>query len=142
MEKRAVLSSNVRKNWSETIDYAVRNKPVFIERTRDELTLINNQTLLAVLNHIPMHVLVEKEEDGSVTMTGKEIEVVENAPTRKECLDRIVDSLVDFSGDFYDDYEYWTSDPARQEQIPFVMKCLLTDRETLKRSLVFRDGKI
>ena len=142
MGDRVVLSSNVRKNWSETIDFAVRNKPVFIERTRDELTLINNQTLLAVLNLIPLHALVEKEDDGSVTMTGKEIEVVENAPTRKECLNRIVDSLIDFSGDFYDSYEFWTSDPARREQVPFVMKCLLTDRETLKGDIVCRDGKI
>ncbi len=37
-----VLSStDVRKNWSETLDSVVRERPAYIKRTRDNLALMN-----------------------------------------------------------------------------------------------------
>ena len=38
-------ASEVRKEWSSTIDTALREHPVFIQRTRDNLILLDIATL-------------------------------------------------------------------------------------------------
>ena len=39
------IASDVRKEWSRTIDTALRERPVFIQRTRDNLVLLDLATL-------------------------------------------------------------------------------------------------
>lgn len=53
---KAKNSTDVRKNWSETIDSAVRSHPEFIKRNRDLLTLINTSHLEKLLTKYNIYV--------------------------------------------------------------------------------------
>nr|HPJ75923.1 hypothetical protein [Clostridia bacterium] len=56
---KAKNSTDVRKNWSETIDSAVRSHPEFIKRNRDLLTLINTSHLEKLLTKYNIYVEIE-----------------------------------------------------------------------------------
>ena len=60
-------ASEVRKEWSRTIDTALRERPVFIQRTRDNLVLMDLATLRIIFRRIRFNLTFHTEKDGSVT---------------------------------------------------------------------------
>ncbi len=65
-----VLSStDVRKNWSETLDSVVHERPAYIKRTRDNVALLNMNTLMELLSGYKFTVRKYVEEDGSITLS-------------------------------------------------------------------------
>lgn len=121
----ALNSTEVRKDFSAVIDKVVREKPVFIKRTRDHMLLSDVRFMEAVLNEYTFSAERFTEDDGSITLSLSEIDLVENAPTEAECIKALAQSILDYADDFYREYSYWSSAPNRKTHIPYVFKALI-----------------
>ncbi len=134
-------ASDVRKNWSMTIDSVVHDRPAFINRTHDKIAMLDVKLVSGLLEGYKYHVTFEVEDDGSVTGFVEELDLVENAPDRDKCVSAIIDGMKDYASDYYSEFAYWSQAPNRIAHIPYILKILISDDEIIKRDLICRDGK-
>lgn len=59
-------STDVRKNWSVTLDSVVHNKPAYIKHTHDYIALIEVSIMNRILEGYRFYTDVLIESDGSV----------------------------------------------------------------------------
>ena len=119
-----INATNVRNEWSSIVDSVIREKPTFIKRTRDymflaEISLIEN--LLSAYNFSADEFI---EDDGSVTLSLNEIDLVENGKNKDEALFNMAKSILEYSEDYYNDFPYWAVG-NRKAHIPYVFKALI-----------------
>ena len=134
-------ASEIRKNWSITIDSVVHNRPAVINRTHDYVTMMSSGMVADLLRDYKYHVTLENEADGSVTGYVAELELVENAPTKKACLSSIIEAMKDYALDYYQEFNYWSKAPNRASHLPYVLKLLICDDQMIMEDLVCLDGK-
>ena len=141
MSAYTISATDARKEWSTTIDTAVRKRPVFIQRTRDSLVLLSTETLKGLLDSVKLHVTVYQEEDGSFTCVQEELALAENASDKDSCLQALLAAVRDYAKDFYEDFAFWAKAPNRFSHIPIIFKILSSSDEELMEGIVCRDGK-
>ena len=134
-------ASEVRKEWSSTIDTVIRERPVFIQRTRDNLVMLDLATLRLAFSHVTFDVSIFKEEDGSVTCTEDHLDLGENAGTKEACILQLVHAMRDYANDFYKEFSLWSKAPNRREHIPFVLKILASTDEEILEDMKCHAGK-
>lgn len=138
-----VNATDVRKDWSMTVDSVIREKPQFIKRTRDYMMLSNLDVVKTILKPYSFHAEEYIESDGSVTLSLNEIDLVENAPDEASAKQSLSKSILEYAEDFYNDFSYWTSDENRKQHIPYVLKALiLNDMKEIGDLIQCRRGKI
>ena len=118
-------ATEVRKDWSLFFDKAVREKPVFIKRTRDSAILADLRFVSLLLESYTFECEKYVEEDGSITLSLDVLDIVENAATEQDAKIELAKSILDYAKDFYEDYDYWSSAPNRKGHVPYVFKALL-----------------
>ena len=134
-------ASEIRKNWSITIDSVVHNRPAFINRTHDYVTMMSSGMVADLLRDYKYHVTLENESDGSVTGYVAELELVENAPTKNACLSNIIEAMKDYALDYYQEFNYWSKAPNRASHLPYIIKLLISDDQMIMEDLVCLGGK-
>ena len=137
-----INATDVRKDWSEVVDRVVREKPQFIKRTRDYLMLSDIDFIQLLLD--TYHFTAEKmsEEDGSITLSLKEIDLVENSKTEAEAKQALAESILEYSEEFYQNFHYWSTAPNRKAHIPYVFKALiLGNAEKIGELIICQSGK-
>lgn len=134
-------ASEVRKNWSMTIDSVVHERPAFITRTRDNVAMLDARLLTRLLKYYQFHVQMEQEEDGSYTAYSDELQLVENAKDKDACIDKLIDAMKDYAADYYREFSYWSKAPNRASHIPYVIKLLISDQAAIAEDIICRDGK-
>lgn len=122
-----INATDARKNWSQIIDNAVREKPQFIKRTRDCMVLANEAIFADMLSVYTFSATEFIEEDGSVTLACNELDLAENAATNEEAKLKLAQSILDYATDFYNDFSLWSGAPNRKAHIPYVLRALLLD---------------
>lgn len=122
-----INATDARKNWSQIIDNAVREKPQFIKRTRDCMVLANETMFADMLSVYGFSATEFVETDGSVTLSCNELDLAENAATQEEAKLKLAQSILDYATDFYDDFPLWSSAPNRKTHIPYILRALLLD---------------
>ena len=90
----AINATDVRKDWSSVVDGVVRDRPTFIKRTRDRMWLSNLDTMADILDVYQFTAERFIEDDGSVTLSLNEIDLVENGPTEKETRELLAQSIM------------------------------------------------
>ena len=134
-------ASEVRSNWSVTIDSVVHDRPAFINRTHDYVAMLDSRLLLEMLKEYKYHVTLETEDDGSVTGYVEELQLVENAPNKEECVKAIASSMKDYAVDYYAEFSYWSKAPNRAPHIPYVIKLLISSDDMILGDIVCQNGK-
>ena len=135
-------ATEVRKEWSRVVDEVVRNKPKFIKRTRDKMWFSNIDTMSEILSAYNFSAEKFVEDDGSVTLSLNEIDLIENAPDEQTARQELAKAIMDYSMDYYDDYAYWSNSTNRRQHIPYVFKALIMDDvNKLGESIICQDGK-
>jgi len=119
-----INATQVRKDWSAILDTVTREKPIFIKRTRDEMFLANIGFLDEILSLYKFHANIFVEENGSITISLDEIDLVENAPTERDAIHKLAASIHEYSQDYYEDYGYWAKG-HRKAHMPYVFKALM-----------------
>ena len=118
-------ATEVRKEWSLFFDKAVREKPIFIKRTRDNAVLADINFMSSLLDAYIYECEKFVEEDGSITLSAIALDIVENGSTEEEVKGIMAKSILDYAGDFYKEYDLWSTAPNRKKHIPYVFKALL-----------------
>lgn len=132
----------VRKEWSAVCDSVIHEKPKFIKRTRDKMWFSNLETMTEILQ--AYHFTAERylEEDGSVTLSLNEIDLVENAATEADARLKLGESILEYSLDYYNEYETYSHSPNRRKHIPYIFKALIIDdARKIGDMLQCQDGK-
>lgn len=117
----------VRKEWSAFCDSVIHEKPKFIKRTRDKMWLSSLDTVNEILRVYQFTATKYVEEDGSVTLSLNEIDLIENGSTEQEARLKLGQSILEYSMDYYNEYEKYSHSPNRKEHIPYIFKALITD---------------
>lgn len=126
MRKMIIMNAtDVRRDWSLIIDNAVREKPQFFKRTRDYMMLSDINFLEELLIAYKFTALKIIEEDGSVTLSLNEIDLIENAPTEEEAKLKLAESILEYAEDYYEEFNYWNSSPNRKAHVPYIFKALV-----------------
>jgi len=87
------------------------------------------------------HVRLFTEENGTVTASLDEIDIVENGETEFYAKKKLAESIVEYSEDYYNDFSYW-SRGDRKSHIPYVFKALLIkDADKIGGSFICRHGE-
>ena len=134
-------ASEVRKEWSSTIDTALRERPVFIQRTRDNLVLLDISTLRLAFENLRFELIFYPEENNSVTCVETHLDLVENAATQEACISRMICALRDYANDYYNEFSLWSKAPNRKSHIPYILKILSSTDEEIREDMICRDGK-
>ena len=132
----------VRKEWSAVCDSVIHNKPKFISRTRDKMWFSNLETMSEILEIYQFTADKYIEEDGSVTLSLNEIDLVENGKDEGEARLNLGKSILEYSIDYYNEYELYSHSPNRKKHIPYIFKALIIDNpEKIGDMLQCQDGK-
>lgn len=135
-------ATNVRKEWSAVCDSVIHEKPKFIKRTRDKMWFSNLDTVYDILQAYQFTALKYIEDDGSVTLSLNEIDIVENGKDEREARLNVGKSILEYALDYYDEYEIYSRSPNRKKHIPYIFKALIIDNpEKIGDMLQCQDGK-
>ena len=137
-----INATQVRSEWSTIVDSVVREKPIIIKRTRDRMILSDINFLDELLTAYSFNVKLLIEENGTVTASLDEIDLVENGKTEQEARQKLAESILEYSEDYYNDYKFWARGD-RKSHIPYVFKALiLSDADKIGGLLICRHGEI
>lgn len=83
-----------------------------------------------------------QEDDGSVTLSLNEMDLVENRATEQEVRLSLGKSILEYSFDYYNEYELYSHTPNRKEHIPYIFKALIIDDpQKIGDMIQCQDGK-
>jgi len=122
-----VNSTDVRRDWSLVIDDVVRQKPKFIKRTRDYMILSDLNLFENILDVYKFTAQKFIEDDGSVTLSLNEIDLIENAPAEAEAKILLAQAILQYAQDYYNEFQQWSVAPNRKSHIPYVLKAIIID---------------
>ena len=120
----ATSAKQVRNDWSAVVDSVIREKPKFIKRTRDYMLLADLNTITQLLEPYSFTAEEYIEDDGSVTLSLDQIDLVENGENRKDAVEKMSSAVLEYAEDFYKEFAYWARGD-RKAHIPFVLKALV-----------------
>lgn len=124
---KAVNATDVRKDWGSFIDSVVRNRPKFIKRSRDYIFTTSTDMLKEMLKGYKLTVSIYEEDNGTVTATLEELDIVSNGCTKEDALNTLTSNLQEYAEEYYNEFEYWYSAPNRKAHLPYVLNILLQD---------------
>lgn len=138
----AMNATDVRKEWSSVVDSVVRDKPTFIKRTRDKMWLSNLDTMKDILEAYRFTAERFIEDDGSVTLSLNEIDLVANAPSENEARILLAQDIIEYAVEYYENYSFYNKAPNRKKHVPYIFKALIIDDvNKIGEGILCRDGK-
>ena len=137
-----INSTDARREWSSVVDSVLREKPKFIKRTRDYMFLSDLPILESLLQAYELSAVRLLEDDGSVTLSLDQLDLIENAPTEQDALNCLASAILEYAEEYYSDFAYW-SRGDRKSHIPYVLKALiLNDTQKIGGLIECRHGGI
>ena len=119
-------ATDVRRDWSSVMESAIRERPQFIKRTRDYLVLADMKLLATLLSGYRF-TAVRFNQDGSVTLSLRELDLTESAATEAEAKLLLGKSILDYAEFYYSEFSIWSNTPSKKNHVPYVMKALIID---------------
>lgn len=130
-----ISATDVRKDWGGFIDSVVREKPRMIKRSRDYVLAISIDMLRDILKTEKMHVLLFKEDDGSVTAVVDELDLTANAIDEVHVIQQLADDAIEYANEYYDQFSYWHSAPNRRQHLAYVLAILACEPDKVSKEL-------
>ena len=135
-------ATDARKEWSAVCDSVIHDKPKFIKRTRDRMWFSNLDTMAEILSDYQFTAMRFVEEDGSITLSLNEIDLIENGTDEATARWSFGKAILDYSIEYYNDYAFYSRSPNRKGHIPYIFKALIMDNsKTIGESILCQDGK-
>ena len=135
-------ATTVRKEWSSFCDGVIHDKPIFIKRTRDKMWFSNLETMSEILKAYVFTASKFVEEDGSVTLSLNEIDLIENGESEQAARLSLANAILEYSTEYYMNYEMYSHAPNRKGHVPYIFKALIMDDpQKIGESIQCQDGK-
>lgn len=129
--------TDVRKNFSTVIDTVVKEKPVMFMRNQDHLILISNTHIQSLLNNYNFKAKYVVEDDETITATLDGFDLVVNAVDRRQAKIMLVNELVDYAKEYFDQFQLYYNSINRKEHFPYVLSVLLAkDMDEVKKLIL------
>ena len=137
-----IPSSDVRKEWSSVMDTVIREKPVFIKRTRDHMMLSDTGTIWQLISGVKFIADMYREADGSVTLSARDMDIAVNGADEAAARKALVRDITEYAEEYYQDFERYSAAPNRRGHLPYVIKALVArSPEELEGEVVCRTGR-
>lgn len=120
-------ATTVRKEWSSVCDSVIHDKPKFIKRTRDKMWFSSLETMSEILKAYRFTAKKFIEDDGSITLSLNEIDLIENGETEKAARTALGQAILEYSTEYYNQYALYSHSPNRKNHVPYVFKALIAD---------------
>ncbi|MDR1930430.1 MAG: hypothetical protein LBQ44_07350 [Treponema sp.] len=134
-------ATEVRNRWSEYSDRVIREKPLFIKKTREYLFLSSFEQLDIILEAYGFTAKQYTETDGSVTLSLNEIDLIENGDTETNARLAMGRAILDYAEEYFNEFRFWNAAPNRKKHLPYILKALIiNDAKTLGDMLVCQVG--
>lgn len=135
-------ATKVRKEWSSVCDSVIHDKPKFIKRTRDKMWFSNLDTMEEILQVYTFTATKYVEDDGSITLSLNEIDLIENKKTEQLARLALAQAILDYSMEYYENYSFYYHSPNRRPHVPYIFKALIIDSaEKIGASIICHDGE-
>ncbi|MCM1244749.1 MAG: hypothetical protein NC293_03790 [Roseburia sp.] len=135
-------ATTVRNEWSSVCDSVIHDKPKFIKRLRDKMWFSNLETMNEILQAYQFTAMKYVEDDGTITLSLNEIDLIENGVDEKEACLNMGKAILQYSLDYYNEYEMYSKSPNRKKHIPYIFKALIIDDpQKIGDMLQCQDGK-
>lgn len=120
-------ATDVRKEWSSVCDSVIHEKPKFIKRTRDKMWFSNLETMSEILQAYSFTAKKFVEPDGSISLSLNEIDLIVNGADEKSARLNMGNDIMEYSLEYYENYELYSRTPNRKGHIPYIFKALIMD---------------
>ena len=120
-------ATTIRKEWSAVCDKVIREKPIFIKRTRDKMWFSSLDTMEEILKAYKFTADEYIEDDGTITLSLNEIDLVENGEILAAARLAMGKAILEYAADYYSDYAFYSRSPNRKGHIPYIFKALIMD---------------
>lgn len=137
-----ISATEARKNFSEVINNTIYVKPQIIKRNKNDVLMMHQNQMLAILDAMKLDVDVHREDDAYVITN----EIMEGAmgwgKTKEEAIDDFCNFLDVLAHQFYKDYERMIKTEQGKRELPFVFKIMCANSfQDIKDMLICHDGK-
>lgn len=119
------LTATKSGNWSTVCDSIGHEKPQFINETGERMWLSDLKTMIEILHIYEFSALRFSEDDGSITLSLNEIDIVENGKDEEEARLKLGNSILEYSLDYYNEYEMYSHSTNRKKHMPYIFKALI-----------------
>ena len=127
MFMKILNASDVRNGFSAFVDTIIHERPMIFKRNRDHILSISTEQTNSLLEPYRFKAVFIPEEDGSITITLEDFDLVVNAPERKQALIKMAEELIDYSQDYFDQFALYFKTTNRKKHFPYVMKVALAE---------------
>lgn len=135
-------ATEVRRDWSSVFDTVIREKPQFIKRTRDYAFMASLDVLKTMLRNYMFTAEKYVEDDGSITLSLREIDLVVNDKTEKGARLLLAHDINEYAEDYYDNFQRWYASANRKPHLPYVLKVLMIDNiEEIAELIICQAGE-
>lgn len=131
-----INSTEVRQNWGKFIDDLVREKPCLVKRNRDVIAALSLDHFQELMKPYYFNLEYEQEEDGSLSGSLEEIDLVVHAQSYEELLNCIVNQLIDYAEEYMENFNFYQRSPNRSAHFPYVINILIQKSNQDVRSLI------
>jgi len=128
-------ATDVRKNWSVTLDSVIHERPAYIKRTRDNIAILNMDLLTEILSGYKFNASRYIEDDGSITLSADEIDIVVNAKDDDQAIAALASDIKEYAEEYYDHFSSWSIAPNRRPHIPYVLKALSLSEASIRKEI-------
>lgn len=118
-------STDVRQNWGAFIDDVVRGRPAVVKRNRDHFAALSVDHMNLLLEPYTFTINFLHEDDGSVTGSLEEIDLVANAPDIEQLKKALAEELVEYAREYMDNIALYYYSPNRRRHLPYVLRVLI-----------------
>lgn len=132
----AISATEVRKDWGSYIDTIVREKPIFVKRSRDYFACMDIDTLKSLVSNIKFNAEYEYDEDNKVVMFIDGYDAVVTGSDVNEAKRNLITDLKEYAQHYFEDAQTWNTDKKRAGQINELLKLSVSTDDELMEDLI------
>lgn len=137
-----ISSSEVRKNFSETINNAIYSKPQLIRRNRNDMVLVGKDLVFNMLENLRIKVIIKKDGKTFYTENDKLEDIVGWGSTKEEAINDFINYLDVYAHEYYSNFELYSKTERGKKDLPYVFRVICSSSiEDIKGMLICQDGK-
>lgn len=137
-----INSSDVRKNFSETINNAIYSKPQLIRRNRNDVLLVGKDLVFNMLEKLRINVRLIKDDNTYFTQNDVMEDIIGWGNTQEEAIDDFINNLDVYAHEYYSNFEFYSKTERGKNDLPYIFRIICsTSIDDVKGMLICRNGK-
>lgn len=122
-----VLNANdIINDFGSFVDKIIIEKPLVFKQNQNYVLSMSRELVMSVFADKTFMPLLT-EEDGIITATLQGFDFVVQGRSRDEVMTKLTVELIDYTQDYFNDFQIYYYSPNRQKHFPYIVKVLLSD---------------